>query len=319
VTTPVSVIIPTTLRQELIRALASVRRQEYSGPVETIVVADTSTEDAEKSRPEMFPGEELIVTGGGFRGGGARNAGIARATGEWIALLDDDDEWQPNHLSSLMSVVDREGWDGMRDSVVVASRARQRSAASAGFSGVVPSRPIRVGENVEDYLFRGRRPSVGRSSLFVPTLLVSRKLAQSVRWDEGLKRHQDWDWLVRAQHDGGAVIRHTDVASCIVWVGSQGSISATADWEASLRWVARVSDRWDNRTRADFIAAQALRYATSSRSLLGVWRCASMLVRVRALPGPGPLALGLSGILGRGLLQRGMLTSARGGRRSHEA
>ena len=258
------------------------------------------------------------MTGGGLGGGGARNAGIARSTGEWIALLDDDDEWQPNHLAGLMSVVEREDWDGTRDSVVVASRARQRSTASAGLSSVVPSRPIQVGENVEDYLFRGRRPSVGRPSLFVPTLLVSSRLARSVQWDRSLKRHQDWDWLLRAQHEGGAVIRHTDLDSCIVWVGSAGSISAAADWEASLRWVARVSDRWDNRTVADFVAAQALRYATSSRSIPGVWRCISMLVRLRALPGPGPMALGMSGILGRGLLQRGMLASARREQRNHE-
>jgi glycosyltransferase involved in cell wall biosynthesis len=313
------VIIPTTLRPELNRALASVRRQEYGGSVQTVVVADTPAEDVQRSPAQMRPGERLIVTGGGAGGGGARNAGIAAATGEWIALLDDDDEWQPNHLVSLMSVVAREGWDGTRDSVVVASRALQRSEASAGFSSVVPSRPIRTGENVEDYLFRGRGPSVGRSSLFVPTLLVSRKLAEAIKWDESLRRHQDWDWLVRAQHEGGATIRHTDEASCIVWIGSPGSISATTDWEASLRWVASVGDRWDHRTSADFIAAQALRYATSSHSLRGVWRCISMLVRARTLPGPGPLALGVSGILGRGLLQRSMLAFARRERRSHEA
>ena len=100
----ISVIIPTVRRpQRLWRALASVAAQTYPA-VEVVVVndggLDVSTQVARYRATFGRPARSVQLQPN--RGlAGARNAGIAAATGELIALLDDDDSWQPNHVARL--------------------------------------------------------------------------------------------------------------------------------------------------------------------------------------------------------------------------
>ncbi len=76
----ISVIIPTHNRPELLKkAVASVEAQTYRD-FELIVIDDVDS-----------------------RGGGwARNQGIRKAKGEYLAFLDDDDEWMPDKLKIQM-------------------------------------------------------------------------------------------------------------------------------------------------------------------------------------------------------------------------
>ncbi len=93
----ISVIIPTHNRKEFLkRALRSVRAQK--GPVfETLVIDDGSTDGTAAMVEKEFPEARYFY----FENQGpaaARNRGIERAEGEWIAFLDSDDEWKPGKL-----------------------------------------------------------------------------------------------------------------------------------------------------------------------------------------------------------------------------
>lgn len=91
-------IIPTFNRASLLRrSLESVAAQTLP-PLEVIVVDDGSTDATERMLKEDFPG---IVTIHQSNQGvsRARNAGIENARGEWLALLDSDDEWLPSKLA----------------------------------------------------------------------------------------------------------------------------------------------------------------------------------------------------------------------------
>lgn len=96
----VSVIIPTHNRPELLKcALDSVFAQTFTG-FEVIVVDDGNAPrvyDAlgeYQSRPNFIYLETEKDTGGSA----TRNVGIRHAKGEYIAFLDDDDEWLPEKL-----------------------------------------------------------------------------------------------------------------------------------------------------------------------------------------------------------------------------
>jgi len=91
----ISVIIPVFNREETIkRALESVFNQTYKD-FEVIIIDDGST-DKTLSLAKEFPVE--IITQNNHGVSHARNRGIEKARGEYIALLDSDDEWLPKKL-----------------------------------------------------------------------------------------------------------------------------------------------------------------------------------------------------------------------------
>lgn len=97
----VSVIIPTHNRAHYLgEAVESVLGQSY-GNREVIVVDDGST-DRTVDVVAAF-GEHVALVRQDNRGtGAARNAGVARASGDFLAFLDDDDIWVDGKLSLQM-------------------------------------------------------------------------------------------------------------------------------------------------------------------------------------------------------------------------
>jgi glycosyltransferase involved in cell wall biosynthesis len=94
----VSVVIAARNSERTIqRALASALYQSHP-PVEVIVVDDMSA-DSTKHRALDLRNDRVIVVDGEGRGqSAARNAGVRRARGAWVAFLDSDDFWAPKLL-----------------------------------------------------------------------------------------------------------------------------------------------------------------------------------------------------------------------------
>ena len=79
------------------KALSSALWQ--SSPATEVIVVDDMSEDETKARVLELRSERVTLLQGEGRGvSAARNAGIQRAGGEWIAFLDGDDWWQPEFL-----------------------------------------------------------------------------------------------------------------------------------------------------------------------------------------------------------------------------
>ncbi|MEW8374991.1 MAG: glycosyltransferase family A protein [Candidatus Thiodiazotropha sp.] len=93
----VSVVIPTHNRAHTLpRALDSVLTQSCQ-PLEIIVVDDGSEDETAQLMEERYGCCDYLRQAN--RGvSSARNLGIEKARGEWIALLDSDDRWLPNKL-----------------------------------------------------------------------------------------------------------------------------------------------------------------------------------------------------------------------------
>jgi glycosyltransferase involved in cell wall biosynthesis len=90
----VTVIIPVLNRPTLLhRTLASVSEQS-APPLETLVIDDGSHPPLNPSNYSQYPNLKFFrneITEGVAS---ARNKGIQQAQGDWIALLDSDDEWE---------------------------------------------------------------------------------------------------------------------------------------------------------------------------------------------------------------------------------
>src|SRR5260370_823595 len=106
----VSVIIPTHNRPGMLaEALASVRAQTFTD-YEIIVVSNGESDDMRRASRDAASGCVYLELDRG-NVSAARNFGMERAKGEWIAILDDDDLWPPNKLERQIAEAEATGAD----------------------------------------------------------------------------------------------------------------------------------------------------------------------------------------------------------------
>lgn len=117
----VSVIVPTYKRADRIcAALDSIAAQDYGAEnIELIVVNDNRPEWPERAETDArleryadeLPHFKLVHTIGQIGGGAARNLACREATGEYLAFLDDDDEFLPDKVSTQVAFMRKGGYD----------------------------------------------------------------------------------------------------------------------------------------------------------------------------------------------------------------
>ncbi len=93
----ISVIIPTYNRHHTLKSALNSVLQQSKPAQEIIVIDDGSEDDTRQLMTQAFPNIRYVFQEN--QGvSHARNTGIRHSTGEWIALLDSDDEWLPHKL-----------------------------------------------------------------------------------------------------------------------------------------------------------------------------------------------------------------------------
>lgn len=172
----VSIVLPTFDRAEpLRRAIASVLAQTYEH-WELLVADDGSTDDT----PAVVAGFEepriqhlRLPHGGVCR---ARNAGLARARGRYVAYLDSDNAWEPRFLEVMVAFLASTG---------------HRAAHSA----------LRFTEDGRTLYRTGpfdRPHLLLQNAIDCNTIVHDRELAHEIGgWDEELRRTNDWDYVLR--------------------------------------------------------------------------------------------------------------------------
>lgn len=98
-----SVVIPVHNKlPHLERSINSVLHQTFKD-FELILIDDASTDGSSKKLKEFQEDNIRVFTRNtpGPGGYAARNLGIEEAKGTWVAFLDADDEWFPNHLEKM--------------------------------------------------------------------------------------------------------------------------------------------------------------------------------------------------------------------------
>lgn len=135
-----------------------------------------------------------------------KNRGIEKSRGDYIAYLDDDNEWRPDHLATLVRAIESDFSTDMVYSrlhyVVEGDETRQRLAEA--FDGKVPE---------GDALGTEWNPNILAQRNFVDTSTVLHSRGAFWRmvresgygWDESLRRFGDWNFVWRwAVHGNNA-------------------------------------------------------------------------------------------------------------------
>ena len=99
----VSVVVPTRDRERYLRRAVASALAQQGVDVEVIVVDDGSR-DGTAAYLRGLGDDRIVVVGTDESHGvaAARNLGIDKAAGEWVAFLDDDDIWAPDKLDAQL-------------------------------------------------------------------------------------------------------------------------------------------------------------------------------------------------------------------------
>lgn len=250
-TPSVSVVIPTRERPSLLlRALRSVLAQTFDD-YEVIVVLDGT--DAHSAAGVTRLGdarvrlEELLRSRGP---GAARNAGVRTARAELVAFLDDDDEWHPEKLQ-----VQLDARRGRPPRTIVTATVTARQAGRR--DRVWPTRLPRDGEPLGDYLLARRGLRWGETLVQTSTLLAPRSLLLDVPFREDLPRHEDYDWLLRANEAGAPLVFAEAEHPLATWHidPDRPRASRRSDTGGSLDWIRSVRRIVSPRAYAAFLLA----------------------------------------------------------------
>lgn len=262
----VSVVIPTFERvTSLRRALESVATQNISD-IEVIVVDDGSRDECSAIRQTSENMSDLnvrVVRHESNRGGAAaRNTGVAHARGQYVAFLDSDDEWLPNKLETQLEIARNQPdylWLSYCPCIV------KTKAITDEPPDVWPKRAIELQESIGDYLF------VNRGFMATPTFFLPRQLAIETPFNEELRRHQDYDLLLRLEARGCRFVMTALPLAIVHWENLRSSGRGFSE-SRSLSFLREYRRYLSPRAESGFIIQQIVFRSLQSGMKAAGWR-----------------------------------------------
>ncbi len=183
----VSVIVPTYNRPEmLVRTVRSILNQTYPN-VEIIVVNDAGVDVESVVTSLDQKGNITYVKHERNRGlAAARNTGIRLARGKYIAYLDDDDLFYPEHIETLVGFLESSGGgiaytDAFRAYQIKKGETYQVVKRDVPFSCDFDAKEILVCNSIPVLCVMHEKSCLDQVGLF----------------DESLTTHEDWDLWIR--------------------------------------------------------------------------------------------------------------------------
>lgn len=190
----VSVILPCHNRAHLLeRAVSSVLSQDFRD-FELLLIDDGSTDNT-PALLEKFSDPRLIIIRREQGGpAAARNSGLARARGEFVAFQDSDDEWLPGKLTRQLAALEQAGekaalcvsayrvqWDN--------GKLRQYGSHNLVAAGDIQRQVL------EAFYFP------------TPSWLIRRRALESCGvFDEALACWEDWELSLRLAGEGRVIL-----------------------------------------------------------------------------------------------------------------
>jgi len=251
----VSIVVRSMDRASLGEALTSLALQTYDNVEIVVVNAKGGTHAVVGEDCGRFPMRIVNQGGAPLSRPQAANAGLDAARGAYLALLDDDDTLDPDHLVHLVAAIQAE------------------SQATVAYAGVrcidKDDRERRVTRIFGEPLESTAQLLAGN---FIPihAPLFPRNLLEHARFDETLEAYEDWDFWLQLTRLARFVYVNRVTATYYTG-GTSGVSPQTPDWDAVRRatrmlfakWIKTTPDEFKaicdlyHRSRADLLANQA--------------------------------------------------------------
>lgn len=165
---------------------------------------------------------KLILLSKNVGGAAARNRGIIEATGDYIAFLDSDDLWCSKKLEAQIEYIENSDADVLFSNIDIVSK-----------NGELLERKdviYKNNEDVSEYIFF-KDGLIQTSSLFMKI-----ECAQNIMFNPLLKRHQDYDFVLRLYHHGYKF--HKISESLVYWIQDGGTVfSRGASYHNTVDWL----------------------------------------------------------------------------------
>jgi glycosyltransferase involved in cell wall biosynthesis len=240
----VSVIVPTFNRPgPLLEALRSILNQTCQD-FEIIVVNDAGLDVGEVVTALAPPGQIAYLrhTRNQDRAA-ARNTALRAARGKYVAYLDDDDLFYPDHLESLIALAESGGHQVVYSDAYRAVQKRE----GAGNHTVVRDLPHSSDFDYDQILVNNQ----------IPLLCVLHERAcvhQVGLFDESLGTHEDWDYWIRMSRRFR--FAHLKKVTCEFRWCEDGSTTSSARRADFLRTTAIIHDRYKRHAAGNSLILQ---------------------------------------------------------------
>jgi len=259
-----SVVIPTTGRAKLKRAIASCLEQTLK-PNEILVVHNGVNDLAAQF---SFPSLVRFVSAdspASVRSPASRNRnlGVTECSYDLVAFLDDDDVWLPRKMERQISFLVENGLDFLASSSICKKEV-------STFKSVRPKKFYSSEQGSVFEHFYGS-PSFFGNDAYMPTpsFLVRREVALAEPFNENFPYFEDIDWLQRLYLAGYSMGQLADV---LVEISVNPFRSSNRqEFDFNKTWILRISEE-SPILAANFVRAIAIRSALMNLDISDLMR-----------------------------------------------
>ena len=249
----ISAVIPTRGRPEFLRRAVLSALAQTLREIEVVVVVDGVDPATMAVLQELTPQDSrlrVLALPYSVGGSDARNRAVDAAVGEWIAFLDDDDEWLPGKLQAQLAAV-------LAATAPFLIGTCRMIARTPGRDYIWPRRMPGGEEQIGEYLLARRSLTRGEGYIQTSTFFVLRSLMQAQPFKSGQLKHQDTEWVLRMARLPGVQVVFADQVLAIHNIEEQRvTISGKSNWQYSLAWVQRDRHLFTPRALAGFVLHQ---------------------------------------------------------------